>query len=108
MARMTERQVWLKIAEAWDAAKVLAPRSYYVTIFNGYVMYGICPCIEQLVEEDKISFNLGEKMLAKIKAETGAGENSWAFPHTKSGAKKRAALCRKFAKECPSKKGKKT
>ncbi len=90
---MSEKEAWLKIAEAWDRATKCNCCSDYFAHFGDNEANGLCESIDHVVPERR------ESMKAPIKALLPK-HNVFVWPKTLDGAKHRAAFCRKMAKEC--------
>ena len=96
-AHFPEAREWLKLARAWD--KPSAGRQFYKgwigAVVNGNWSSGLCSSVSYAMVLPK---RLRQKMAARISVLTDGGI-SFLFPHTVAGARKRADLCRQFAKE---------
>ena len=84
---MTEREAWLWLAKRFSRAGAKG------MLINGWRYQGICNCIDAI---DPITTS-PTAMIRRIRAFTGGGY--W-WPRTKKGNQRRAAFCRRMAKEC--------
>lgn len=95
---LTERQAWLRIAEAWDDAALIVFGD--AVIFADYGLNeGICPCIGDLEAEGDISPTVATRMYRRIATafpNLQEGEFAWPRGDTQS----RAAFCREMAALC--------
>lgn len=109
--RMTEREAWLYQAKLWDKPKKNYGKCCYEAVnpSNGIRGDGICIIIELMCRYDLISFKTRVSMERRIdnEREKLGLHHPYLFRCTKAGAVKRAALCRKFAQQCPKKGAKK-
>src|SRR3990167_5049387 len=93
---MTERQAWLFLAKAWDAAEgeVIGGR----VIFCAGMATGLCPMLCYLEDTAKISEDTYNAMCAKIWRLPSVTYQDHKWPIDKAGAKARVAFCRLQAK----------
>ena len=93
MKLMTEREAWLWMAKAWARAGAKG-------ILLGERVNGICCCIRAM-HDDMIDDKTYSVMRRKMNADYRASRwpNFW-WPTTKNGNQRRAAFCRRMAKEC--------
>ena len=102
---MNQRQAWLHLAKLWDVAKTDADGDFSV---QGRSL-GLCPSIDFLHEKGDIDTEMRESMLEKIESlptvvirgHDRIKTARWQFDAT--GAKQRAAFCRKQAARCSHK-----
>ena len=97
---LTQRQAWLLLAKAWRQAKEEPPGRWSADVGYG-VSYGLCPLINDLFNENRISeatFRSMDKKVPRRKREV------YAWPLTRAGARARAAFCRRQAAKLVKKK----
>ena len=96
--KMSETRAWAWLAPKWDKA---VESGGFANIFlsSDYQPCGLCPCIDWLCDEERISEETAESMREKIpKKQAGIFTmNYFRWPPTMAGAKQRAAFCRKMA-----------
>jgi len=100
---MTEIEAWKYLAKAWSSAEP----SYgeYVARIGTIPRECLCLCTWQLVINGVISPHLERMMDRKIRFEKKRiGADLYLYSTNAEGAKKRAALCRRFARQLEAKK----
>jgi hypothetical protein len=96
----TEEALWLWLAKKWDKP-VLSDASFAKVMIQigDSRCFGLCGSLSA-IDDSPIEQRARDRLL-KITAtiQPGRGAYPFLFPKTAAGAKKRAALCRKFAAE---------
>ena len=95
---MTEREAWLWLAKRFSRAGAKG------VLINGWRYQGICNCIDAI---DAITTS-ATAMIHRIRANRPAfahvrvclASGGYWWPTTKNGNQRRAAFCRRMAKEC--------
>lgn len=104
---MTEKEAWLYLAKKWDEESYLGDTcegfSAYVVI-KDFRRPGLCHCLRGVRIEKFISQEMYSEMKRKLDShgpEKKYGDTfQYRWPLTMTGAKKRAAFCRRMAKLC--------
>ena len=95
--RMTERLAWLYLAKLWGKPIHDEINDTVWVEFGGLRHYGLCHCLNTLFKE--VPWSVYKKMISKIDAELRRiGAPNYLAEMKVSGAKVRAAFCRKQAR----------
>jgi len=100
--QLTERAAWLRIASWYDKPKDMG--GYFT---NSKGICGICSCVDELMSVGSITQETFATMLSKIDTEVYKARllsGDFLYDNCKkSSCTRRAALCRKFAKQLEKK-----
>ncbi len=92
--RMNEAEAWEYLAKLWARHF-----SGHFVLFGESPCSGLCACLWTMEGTSRISIATYTKMKARLDLHQPRGTRGWYYPRNKAGANKRAALCRKLAKE---------
>jgi hypothetical protein len=94
--KMNEHEAWIFLADKWDKPEVTDRRlGYYCIRIRGIRCDGLCnSIIIAATSNDVVGVMLNRLYKLGLKRQS----NGFFFPLDRAGARKRAALCRRFAK----------
>jgi len=92
----TEREAWLYLAKCWRTPELHDNYPYVVAIVNGVKCQGICLSIERLTPI-RTRWPMDDRLAREFRKACPSG---YLYPRTLAGAKRRVALCLKFARQC--------
>ena len=101
MKPMTEAQAWRYLARRWDRPSEMEdyPHEYGVNLDPHLgLARGICVCIGDLVGAGRIAEGTAEAMGARMSLMKPEDAEAYWWPHSRRGARSRAAFCRRMAK----------
>ena len=103
MKYLTERRAWLLLAKEWDKATQACYGGSFQTPSGQYCL---CFAVSHLYHSGPLSRTTRDDMHERLQKHRPAYSRDEVFfwPTDKTGAKKRAAFCRKMAKLCVRKK----
>ncbi len=97
---MTELEAWKYLAKVWAGGEESEYGLHQVLINGNYLEDCLCLCTWRMKQQGMIYAYIERQMDKKIgneKIRLGAG--NYIYDRDAEGAKKRAALCRKFARQ---------
>lgn len=109
---MTERSMWIKLAELWDKPATHDLSKPTVCVFPvvgspdddmAAPCFGLCRSVIRLHSRGDISAEVAIAALSRISAHLdsiGRSGHVYGWPLNAEGAKHRADACRQFAAEC--------
>ena len=101
---LTLPEAWDRQAKEWDEAAWLCEAEGNCSFPRVYEAAALCySVIDMCLTYDLISYSVMAKMRAMLddyKEANYGRATTFFFPRTAAGARKRAALCRRFAAEC--------